>query len=172
MMKVSIARRRLEQRSVSSFTDAELRARKRESGLLGKSEVSRIGSGKSFDTGTRLTFPLTPAQNETLESIFDDISHHANHLPASLRRDSNYFVLTLSPEKTSPPSHSPKFITAKEVAVILSVSRNSIYRQVKSGRIQAVRVGRALRFDFEKVLELLSSGVEPRSKSEGSDSED
>lgn len=56
-------------------------------------------------------------------------------------------------------SHSPsgpRFLTALEVAERMRVSKMTVYRLIRSGKIPAVRIGRAFRVredDVEKYLD-------------------
>lgn len=52
-------------------------------------------------------------------------------------------------------------VTVKQAAVILSLSRSSIYLLVEAGTLKPVRIGRSVRFsmaDLEAFVENLSSG--------------
>ncbi|MCB9073728.1 MAG: helix-turn-helix domain-containing protein [Bdellovibrionaceae bacterium] len=46
-------------------------------------------------------------------------------------------------------------LTVKDVAQMLGVSPKTVYEWVKLNRIPAVRLGRALRFDKQKIAEWL-----------------
>jgi len=48
-----------------------------------------------------------------------------------------------------------KFLTVYEVAVILRLSKMSVYRLVHSGELEAVRVGRSFRFPERAVVSYL-----------------
>jgi len=53
---------------------------------------------------------------------------------------------------------SDGFLTVKEVAVLLRVSDESVYRLCRSKRLKATRVGGLWRIPRESVDKLLSSG--------------
>jgi excisionase family DNA binding protein len=48
---------------------------------------------------------------------------------------------------------SMKLITIDELAELLSVSKTHIYKQVKKGTIPFHKVGAALRFNYDEVVE-------------------
>jgi len=56
----------------------------------------------------------------------------------------------------SPSPSGPRFLTALEVAERMRVSKMTVYRLVRAGKIPAVRIGRAFRIrdeDVEKYLD-------------------
>jgi excisionase family DNA binding protein len=50
----------------------------------------------------------------------------------------------------------PEMLTVKEVAVILRVGRNQLYRAVARGEVRAVRIGRTIRIPKTALLDLLT----------------
>ena len=57
-------------------------------------------------------------------------------------------------------------MTVKEVAELLRVTRQTIYKMVEGGQLPAVRVGTQWRFDRERVLRWVNSGGNPEPTSE------
>ncbi len=56
----------------------------------------------------------------------------------------------------SPSPSGPRFLTALEVAERMRVSKMTVYRLIRAGKIPAVRIGRAFRVredDVEKYLD-------------------
>ena len=51
-----------------------------------------------------------------------------------------------------------KFYTLKEVAEILRVSRQTIYNNLKRGRIKATKYGKEYRISEEELQDLLKNG--------------
>lgn len=65
----------------------------------------------------------------------------------------------MSPSEYQPvrPSHRPpeSWLTVPEIAVLLRVSRMTVYRRIETGELPAHRIGRALRIrekDFDAYL--------------------
>ncbi len=54
----------------------------------------------------------------------------------------------------------PNLLTAKEVQELLSVDRTTIYRMLKDGRLEGVKVGNQWRFSDEKVKEMLGGSID------------
>ena len=52
------------------------------------------------------------------------------------------------------------FMTMNEVAKSLSVSRITVYRLIKSGQLQALKVNRAVRIPETSVLDFIENGGE------------
>jgi excisionase family DNA binding protein len=52
---------------------------------------------------------------------------------------------------------SSALLTAMDMAAMLSINRNQLYKLVRSKLIPVVRIGRALRFEREAVIDLLRS---------------
>ena len=59
-----------------------------------------------------------------------------------------------------------ELMTVKEVAELLRVTRQTIYKMVEGGQLPAVRVGTQWRFDRERVLRWVNSGGNPEPTSE------
>lgn len=53
----------------------------------------------------------------------------------------------------------PDALTVDEVVSILRVSRKTVYEQIKTGRIKAVKIGRSHRIAKENLIELLAPGA-------------
>jgi len=60
-------------------------------------------------------------------------------------------------DDSAPPVEVADFFTVPEVAKLLRVNAKTIYAEVASGRIRAVRLGRALRIP-RAAIEALSHG--------------
>ncbi len=58
--------------------------------------------------------------------------------------------------RTSSPG-GPRFLTALEVAERMRVSKMTVYRLIKTGKIRAVRIGKAYRVRDEDVESYLDS---------------
>jgi excisionase family DNA binding protein len=54
-------------------------------------------------------------------------------------------------EATSYAEPRPALLTVNEVARVLAISRDSVYRLVRSGALPSVRVGERLRFRPEQI---------------------
>lgn len=65
--------------------------------------------------------------------------------------------MNLQPEVKPCLADYPDALTVDEVVSILRVSRKTVYEQIKTGRIKAVKVGRSHRIAKENLIELLSS---------------
>lgn len=52
-----------------------------------------------------------------------------------------------------------KFVTVAEVAVILRVSKMTVYRLVKAGELSSMRVGRSFRIPEKEVLAYLKAAM-------------
>ena len=63
------------------------------------------------------------------------------------------------PESKSCLADYPDALTVDEVVSILRVSRKTVYEQIKTGRIKAVKVGRSHRIAKENLIELLAPGT-------------
>ncbi|HEU5300385.1 MAG TPA: helix-turn-helix domain-containing protein [bacterium] len=59
-----------------------------------------------------------------------------------------------------------RLMTADEVAEILRVSRQSIYRWADNGTLPCIKVGRAVRFDPEAIRLLVRNGLSERVRQE------
>jgi excisionase family DNA binding protein len=61
-----------------------------------------------------------------------------------------------------------KFLTVYEVAVILRLSKMSVYRLVHSGELEAVRVGRSFRVPEQAIVSYLQgAGYTPAGRQAG-----
>lgn len=56
---------------------------------------------------------------------------------------------------TPAPPSLPRLLSVDEAAEVLSVDRDTVYRQVRDGKIPAVRIGRVIRIDIDQALEQL-----------------
>ncbi len=52
-----------------------------------------------------------------------------------------------------------RLLTAKELAELWAVNTMTVYRLVKSGKLKAVRIGRAMRFRSADIEEYLESAA-------------
>ena len=50
---------------------------------------------------------------------------------------------------------SNALLTAKQMARLLSINENQLYKLVRSGKIPAIKLGRALRFQWDEVIDQL-----------------
>lgn len=50
-----------------------------------------------------------------------------------------------------------RLLTTAEIAVLLHVDADTVYREVREGRLPALRVGRQWRFDRDDVLRAVGS---------------
>lgn len=158
MRKISIARRRLEISGCAGVTEAERRAHRRDRlSLVGGTSLakSKCQNEESLsDRSRNLVFPMTEQQLSSLDALMKQKNHQP--LSGSLsKRAEGVFILQLG----TPPGQK-RYLSSKEVADLLGVSRVSIYRLSRRGRLHAYRIGRLLRFDFENVLDFLSSCLE------------
>ncbi len=48
-------------------------------------------------------------------------------------------------------------LTAKQIAALLSINENQLYKLVRSGKIPAMKLGRALRFQWDEVIDKIRS---------------
>lgn len=48
-----------------------------------------------------------------------------------------------------------KYLTLEQVSKLLGVSKRTIMRQIKAGRLKAFKVGRSLRFEKEAIQEYI-----------------
>jgi excisionase family DNA binding protein len=77
---------------------------------------------------------------------------------------SNSYFRNLYPDKSAPvflnlhfgDTHLPKMLRPKEICNLLQVSRNTVDKLAKTGRIKSVRIGRLRRFSVEDVLSYLA----------------
>lgn len=67
--------------------------------------------------------------------------------------------MNLQPETKPCLVDYPDALTVDEVVSILRVSRKTVYEQIKTGRIKAVKVGRSHRIAKENLIELLAPGA-------------
>ena len=67
--------------------------------------------------------------------------------------------MILHPETKPCLADYPDALTVDEVVSILRVSRKTVYEQIKTGRIKAVKVGRSHRIAKENLIELLAPGA-------------
>lgn len=52
----------------------------------------------------------------------------------------------------------PLFLTVIEAAELLAVHRNTVMNQIRSGRLQAHKIGREWRISKDAILEMLREG--------------
>ena len=162
MTKISIVTRRAEQEALSAFSHAELRALKREdegacqfegmpAGNLPLSELGYPSSAGSLEIGV----PLLSTEAGEVVSFFEE---GRARWQATLEKEPRKLILKF--EKVKESFDRERMLTSSEVSEMLSVSLQTIYRLVKAGNLRACRVGRLLRFEFPKVLDFLSGGVQ------------
>ena len=54
--------------------------------------------------------------------------------------------------------HLPKYLTKKQVAELFGMSLGSVGNWVKYGWLQQIKVGKAVRFDRDLIIELILNG--------------
>ena len=77
---------------------------------------------------------------------------------------SNSYFRNLYPDKSAPvflnlhfgDAHLPKMLRPKEMCELLQVSRNTVDKLVRTGKIKSARIGRLRRFSVEDVLNYLA----------------
>jgi excisionase family DNA binding protein len=62
---------------------------------------------------------------------------------------------------TVPSPASPGFLTIVEAAMILRVSKQTVYRLVRAGDLEAVRVGRSVRIPIRVVTHRTPAPLRP-----------
>ncbi|RMD91743.1 MAG: DNA-binding protein [Calditrichaeota bacterium] len=159
MEKISIVSLRREKNKALETT-AVLRARRRE---LGEDVFfNRVQNSSFFPLNyEEVSFEvvLTPEQKQILRSYLNHESEngHPGHYsgydihPLIFR----FHIAAPQPEKT---------LTAEEVCEILHISRKTLYRYVKDGKIPCVRIGMQLRFfrqDIARYLEACKIASQP-----------
>jgi excisionase family DNA binding protein len=155
MRKMSIAQRRLESDQVIDFTRAELRAQWRR-GTSVRNRYPPVQSlrkqkAKPVQTAKVLSFPMTSEHAGAFDSFLQ--SGESQRTLATLSREQGLFILRVeAPAK----QQSKELLSCRKAARMLGVSRVTIYRWVREGRLRAYRLGRMLRFDPWDVMESLS----------------
>jgi len=161
MTKISIARRRLECTESNSYTMAEWNARARQ--VAEPPRIERLIEPpsvppKEAPSPTRDGISLSLRQGSFLDSILNKPEIRADRMGASLKKKATTYTLKL---KLSNPM-GKKFLTPADVSEMLSISRGTIYKYAKTGKLKGYHFGRSLRFDFEDVLEFLSGSLTPK----------
>ena len=59
------------------------------------------------------------------------------------------------------------FYTPEELAAMLKVTRQAIYKWIQDGQMESVRIGRTVRIPADEVERLLREGRKPRKAREG-----
>jgi len=158
MTKISIARRRLECQGFPELTQGELRAQERAamSALYdGEFERETALPLKNELEGLRQTsavFPLSREKARTFESILESPAVKGKEMRATFEKVGPVLMLRLELAAQS----KKRYLTSRDVAEMLAVSRGTVYRLARDGRLKGHRVGRMWRFDFDEVLEVLS----------------
>ncbi|UCF36714.1 MAG: helix-turn-helix domain-containing protein [Acidobacteriota bacterium] len=145
MAKVNIVKRRLDLRQSHDLTVAEARARQR-----GTDAPIPVIETKEPRTSTDLVFPLNPKQKHDLYRISKPGT--GVELAAQLRQGADG-ILVLKIEQSPPETR--KLLNSEEVSQLLGVSRSCVYRLVKEARLEALRIGRLLRFAPDEVNRFL-----------------
>ncbi len=168
MEKISIVRRRLE----VAPTQAELRARQRmderrapmDEGSTALAVLPEppegyepFGSPSLRLTSEPMTVDLSSDAREELWSggHLDETSTGKRHflVEAERSRDDGQVVLKLEFMK---PDYYLRLLTADEVCEMLHVSKSSLYTYSRKGALRVYRMGRALRFRFQDVLDFIT----------------
>jgi excisionase family DNA binding protein len=61
-------------------------------------------------------------------------------------------------QSTVDPLHLPTFLKADDIATAFGIDRKSVYRLAADGRLPAIRLGGALRFDPADVRAFIDAG--------------
>lgn len=61
---------------------------------------------------------------------------------------------------------TPRFISTAELAKLLGISRIAVFQKIKSGKIKAVKVGRAFIIDKNDIPEILGNILSDEGKRE------
>ena len=59
------------------------------------------------------------------------------------------------------------FYTPEELATLLKVTRQAVYKWIQDGHMEVVRIGRTVRIPADEVERLLREGRKPRKAREG-----
>jgi excisionase family DNA binding protein len=171
MEKISIVRRRLE----VAPTQAELRARQR---LMDQASAPVDGSAalalltEPGDSAGIVSLPM-PSEVVTTEPLTVDLSEeakaelwsggHLDETPGGSRhfiveaardRQNDKIVLKLEFMR---PEYYLRLLTTEEVCEMLHVSTSSLYHYARTGDLRTHRMGRALRFRFQDVLDFITA---------------
>lgn len=57
-----------------------------------------------------------------------------------------------------------KYLTTSEVATLLGISRVAVFKKIKSGKIQAVKIGRNFAIERSALPQILSTVLSTRTK--------
>jgi excisionase family DNA binding protein len=151
MSKISIARRRLE---VSNRHEVARLAEDHFERRQSFSVVGRSTEAKPIDREEdhrALAFPIPASDARLIERLAPHLSREDQPINATLRREGALLVL-----KIQPPAAGKKLVSCEQVSEMLGVSRSSVYRLVRDGRLPAYRIGRTLRFDTADVFSFLT----------------
>jgi excisionase family DNA binding protein len=156
MRKISIVRRRLESKLDVALTEAEKRARRRESLSLVENAADVPGSliqerARSFHPGS-LVFSLSNQQQNALKKAYEAIKAQNLEPTATLEERGGVFFMVFDGQTQC----AKKLLSCKDLADLLGVSEKTVYRMVKSKKIKAYRVGRLLRFELKDALSFLA----------------
>jgi excisionase family DNA binding protein len=171
MEKVSIVRRRLE----VAPTQAELRARQRlaerpEAPAEGNTALAVLSdpedsapAGAPFGdaaqplAGLPLTVDLSEdARNELWAGgHIDETQSGSRHFIVEAARDRENDKVVLKLEFMR-PEYYLRLLSTQEVCEMLHVSKSSLYHYARTGDLRTHRMGRALRFRFQDVLDFIT----------------
>ncbi len=151
MSKISIARRRLEVNSRHEPAGlAEDHLDRRQSfSLVGRNSAVELIDRERDDRA--LAFPIPVSDALLIESLAPHLSRLDQPIHATLHREGAVLVL-----KIQPPAEAKKLISCEQVSDMLGLSRSSVYRMVRDGKLPAYRIGRILRFDTSDVFSFLT----------------
>ncbi|MEJ2082893.1 MAG: helix-turn-helix domain-containing protein [Acidobacteriota bacterium] len=151
MPKISIARRRLEVNNRQELPDLSQRQyeRRHSFSLVGRDPTARSIDQQADDRA--LAFPIPDSDARLIESLAPHISRLDQPINATLHREGAVLVLRIQP-----PAVAKKLISCEQVSEMLGVSRSSVYRLVRNGKLPTYRIGRALRFDPSDVFAFLT----------------
>lgn len=151
MSKISIARRRLEVNSrhaLPRLTQDHF-DRRQSLSLVGRDSKVKPVDREADDRA--LAFPIPSSDAQLIESLAPHLSQLDQPINATLHREGAVLILRIQP-----PSTAKKLISCDQVSEMLGMSRSSVYRLVRNGRLPAYRIGRILRFDPADVFAFLT----------------
>jgi len=171
MEKISIVRRRLE----VAPTQAELRARQR----LMEETCAPVDVSAALavlpeggDGYPPAALPM-PSEVVTSEPLSVDLSEEAKaelwsggHLDET-PEGSRHFIVEAAKDRQNDkivlklefmrPEYYLRLLTTEEVCEMLHVSKSSLYHYARTGELRTHRMGKALRFRFQDVLDFITA---------------
>ena len=163
MAKICIARRRLENSALQGLSDAEIRARDNltfdQMDEMNLPPTDEAGPDqREAPQGQAGQDTISIALSEQREKALEGLLSHPELKEATgqtywvdvKKKDAN-LIFNFYPMKSR-----IRMISAKEISDILGVSTSKVYQLVKTGQLKSYKVGRAIRVNFEHMLDYLS----------------